>query len=219
MDRERVALKVITTLRRMYYGGARPGRDPETDDDAVEGPFKVLIATLLSHRTRDESTHMACKNLFARYDTPQALASAPIRRIESLIKPVGFYHVKARRIRDVSRLLVDKFGGEVPEDMDLLLSIPGVGRKTANCVLVYGFGSDAIPVDTHVHRISNRLGLVKTKDPEETEKVLTRIFKKKDWRDVNRLFVVFGQRLCKPIGPRCTECPFTFCPSRKSQED
>jgi endonuclease-3 len=214
LDRERVASKVITTLRKMYYTGARPGRDPETDDDAVEGPFKVLIATLLSHRTRDESTHRACKALFVKYDTPRALASAPIGRVEALIRPVGFYHVKARRIKQVSKLIMERFEGEVPDDIGMLLSIPGVGRKTANCVLVYGFGRDAIPVDTHVHRISNRLGLVRTKDPEGTEKELSKIFKKKDWQDVNRLFVVFGQRLCKPIGPRCPGCPFTFCPSR-----
>lgn len=206
---------VVRTLRRMYRSGARPGRDPRTNLDAVEGPFRVMIATLLSHRTRDEATHAACMSLFARHPTPASLASAPLSEIETLIRPVGFYRVKARRIRDVARTLIERHGGRVPEEFSELMALPGVGRKTANCVLVYGFGRDAIPVDTHVHRISNRLGIVRTTTPEETEGALTSLVPQDLWQDVNELMVVFGQRVCRPIGPRCRECPFTWCPSRR----
>jgi endonuclease-3 len=199
----------------MFDKGARPGRDPETGEDAAEGPFSVLIATVLSHRTRDENTHRASKALLSKYSDPAELAAAPLSRIERLIKPVGFYTIKAGRVKEIARIILEEFDGEVPDDIDRLMSLPGVGRKTANCVLVFGFGRDAIPVDTHVHRISNRLGLVRTRSPEETEEGLKKVFRKKDWQDVNWLFVVFGQKICRPIGPRCGSCPFTFCPSRR----
>src|SRR2546422_10445694 len=124
----------------------------------------------------------------------------------TLFRSVGFYKTKARRIKEISRILLDKHGGKVPEKMEELLDLPAVGRKTANCVLVYGFGKPAIPVDTHVHRISNRLGLVHTKTPEETEIELTRITDRRDWLDLNEVFVKFGQTICKPIGPKCSTC-------------
>jgi endonuclease-3 len=221
LDKRKIAEDVIRTLKRVYPSGAKPGKNPHRDDGSTEkditllDPFQVLIATILSQRTRDENTHLACKALFARYPTPGSLAAARIEEIESLIKPVGFYHIKARRINEVSRLIVERFNGHVPEDMDTLLTLPGVGRKTANCVLAYGFNRDAIPVDTHVHRISNRLGLVTTDDPEETEVELSRIVRRKDWKDINTLFVRFGQTVCRPVSPRCRECPFTFCRSRR----
>lgn len=131
-------------------------------------PFKVLIGTILSQRTKDENTSRACENLFSVYRTPKDLANGDVKRIEKLIKPSGFYKVKAKRIKGVSKIILEKYNSTVPNDMKKLLSLPGVGRKTANCVLVYGFGKYAIPVDVHVHRVSNRLGLVKTKSPEET---------------------------------------------------
>ncbi len=135
------------------------------------------------------------------------IANANVRKIESLIRPAGFYRVKAKRLKEVSRLLLERFDGDVPHDFDSLFSLPSVGRKTANCVLVYGFGSKAIPVDTHVHRISNRLGLVSTTSPEETEHVLTSFVPEGYWLDINELLVRFGQDTCRPIGPRCSECP------------
>jgi len=175
--------------------------------DAEDGdPFKVLIGTILSQRTRDEMTSVASERLFRRFKTPQQLAKAKPAEVRKLIKSVGFYNVKTRNVINVSRILVERFGGEVPSKMDELLSLPAVGRKTANCVLVYGFDEPAIPVDTHVHRISNRLGLVRTKTPEETERELVKRVPRRYWLMVNDLFVRFGQTTCKPIGPKCSEC-------------
>ena len=169
-------------------------------------PFRSLISTILSQRTRDENTERASGNLFSVYKRPRDIANAPVKSIERLIKPAGFYRVKAKRIKEVSRLIAEKYNGKVPDTIDELLKLPGVGRKTANCVLVYGFNKKAIPVDIHVHRISNRLGLVKTKRPEETERELMRKVPKKYWLVLNELFVRFGQNICRPINPRCGEC-------------
>jgi len=171
-----------------------------------QDPFKVLMATILSHRTRDEKTETAAERLFASYETPEALARADLERVRELIRPVGFYRVKAQKIKDVAQLLLDKYHGRVPDTIEGLMELPGVGRKTANCVLVYGFGKPAIPVDTHVHRIANRLGIVRTKTPEETEDALTKAVDPEYWLMINELFVKFGQTVCKPVGPRCEIC-------------
>jgi len=169
-------------------------------------PFKILIGTVLSARTRDENTTKAVKALFKVYDTPQKLAKARVKDVERMIKSVGFYHVKSRRIIEVAKIIISNYHGEVPEDIDRLVEIPGVGRKTANCVLVYAFEKPAIPVDTHVHRISNRLGLVNTKTPEETEMELRKKIPKKYWLPINNTFVMYGQNICKPISPMCNVC-------------
>jgi len=169
-------------------------------------PFRILIGTILSHRTRDENTTKAVENLFSRYKTPAQLANANPSVVRRLIKPAGFYNMKTKNIIRASRQLVDDFGGEVPSSMEGLLTLQSVGRKTANCVLVYAFNKPAIPVDTHVHRISNRLGLVKTRTPEQTEEALRRSVPKRYWLELNDLFVRFGQTTCKPIGPHCWEC-------------
>src|SRR2546425_4000714 len=176
-----------------------------TDGD----PFRVLISTVLSHRTKDPVTALASSRLFARFPNVKSLAAANTRTVARLIKPVGFYNTKARTVKKISKILLAKYGGIVPEDMDKLLELPSVGRKTANCVFVYGFKTPAIPVDTHVHRIFNRIGVVKTKTPEETEEELTKIVDRKDWLPLNEVFVKFGQLICKPIGPRCPVCPLT----------
>lgn len=179
-------------------------------------PFKVLIATILSQRTRDENTEKASRALFREYSTARKLARAPLKSIEKLVKPSGFYRVKAKRVREVARMLVENYGGKVPADITELLSLPGVGRKTANCVLVYGFGKKAIPVDTHVHRISNRLGLVETRTPGETEKALEELVPRRHWMNINHFFVRFGQNICRPIKPRCIECSIdSVCLSRR----
>ncbi len=172
-------------------------------------PFRILIGTVLSHRTRDESTRRATESLFSVYDTPEKLASANPRTVRKLIRSVGFYNVKARNVIRVAKQIVEEFGGRVPDDIDDLLTLHAVGRKTANCVLVYGFNKPAIPVDTHVHRIANRLGLVQTKTPEETEAELTKSIPKRYWLELNELFVRFGQTTCKPVGPRCDICTIT----------
>jgi endonuclease-3 len=169
-------------------------------------PFRILIATILSARTKDENTTKAADKLFKLYGTPQKLAKAKVKDVEKVIKSVGFYHVKSKRIIEVANLILSKYNGKVPADIDKLVDLPGVGRKTANCVLVYAFEKPAIPVDTHVHRISNRLGLVDTKTPEETEMALREKIPKKYWLDINNTFVMYGQNICKPISPMCDVC-------------
>ncbi|MFH1505854.1 MAG: endonuclease III [archaeon] len=176
-------------------------------------PFYILISTILSQRNRDESTIKVAKQLFSVYKTPKALANAPIRSIEKLIKQSGFYHTKAKRIKEVSKILLDKYTGNVPKDYEELVALPGVGPKTAGCVLVYAYGKPAIPVDTHVHRISNRLGWAKTKTPEKTQIALEKIVPKDLWMDVNEVLVIHGQTICKPITPLCDECGVRkYCP-------
>ncbi|MGH9991554.1 MAG: endonuclease III domain-containing protein [Nitrososphaera sp.] len=169
-------------------------------------PFKILIGTILSARTRDENTTRIVNRLFARFRTPKDLAFADIEEIKAIIHSIGFYNVKARRLVQVSQMLVNKYGGKVPSDIESLLELPGVGRKTANCVLVYAFNKPAIPVDVHVHRISNRLGLVRTKSPEETESELTQIVDRRLWTKVNDTFVMYGQNICLPRRPNCKVC-------------
>lgn len=178
----------------------------ELQEEEHGDPLQILIGTILSARTRDENTTEAVSNLFAAYKNAQQLASADTRKIEKLIKPAGFYHVKAKRIKEVARMLVKEYGGKVPDNIDELLKLPGVGRKTANCVLVYAFNKPAVPVDTHVHRIANRLGLVETKTPEQTEMELVSKIDKRYWTRINDTFVMFGQNVCKPISPMCSSC-------------
>jgi endonuclease-3 len=182
-------------------------RFPEEVFSEPGDPFRVLIFTIISQRTRDEQTEIASRRLLSVYPTAKDLAKAPVNKIEKLIKIAGFYRNKARKIKEVCNILQNEYDGEVPEDFETLMSFPSVGRKTANCVLVFGFGKPAIPVDTHVHRISNRLGLVKTQKPEQTEYVLKEILPKKYWLDINHMFVTFGKTICRPIGPKCYECP------------
>lgn len=183
----------MTALRQLH--------DVEKGD-----PFAILIGTILSARTKDENTARVVRELFERYKTVDELAAAKARDVEKVIKSIGFYHVKSKRIIDVARIIKSRYGGTVPEDIDQLMSLPGVGRKTANCVLVYAFEKPAIPVDTHVHRISNRLGLVETKTPEETEIALVKKIPKKYWLEINDTFVMYGQNICKPVSPMCGVC-------------
>ena len=171
-----------------------------------EDPFRVLISTVLSQRTKDQNTEKASDMLFKAYGSPAAIAGAPVEEVERLIRPSGFYKVKARRIKAISRQLLDDFGGKVPRKREDLLRLKGVGPKTAGCVQVYGFGDHALPVDTHVHRISNRLGLVHTRSPEETEPALKKAVPKRHWREMNLLMVRFGQKVCLPRKPRCHSC-------------
>lgn len=171
-----------------------------------QDPFKILIGTILSARTRDEITTRVVHNLFKKFKNANALAEADLEDIKSIIRSIGFYNVKAERIKKVSQLIVKCFNGKVPNDIKDLTELPGVGRKTANCVLVYGFNKAAIPVDVHVHRICNRLGLVDTLNPEDTEMELRRILSKKYWLKVNNTLVMYGQNICLPIRPNCNLC-------------
>ena len=179
----------------------------QTQEDG--DPFKILIGTILSARTRDETTTNVIKMLFSRFKNPEELSRANLNELKQLIQKIGFYNVKAIRIKEVSKILVDRYNSKVPSNIDDLLKLPGVGRKTANCVLVYGFRKPAIPVDVHVHRISNRIGIVNTKKPEETEIVLQKSIDRKYWTAVNETFVVFGQNICLPIKPKCNLCRLT----------
>ena len=187
----------------------------EIPDRAVvwdKSPFRVLIATVLSQRTRDANTKKAAEKLFAKYSTPEQIANAKQGELEKLIRASGFYKVKAQRIKQISRQLLERFGGKVPQTKEELMHLGGVGAKTANCVLVYAFGVPALPVDTHVHRISNRIGFVSTKTPEQTEAALEKTIPKKYWLDLNLLMVRYGQQICLPRNPKCEICKISkYC--------
>ena len=185
-----------------------------------QDPFKILISTILSARTRDSNTRIATERLFSKYNTPKLIANADIEKLQDLIRASGFYNVKAARIKDVSKILIEDHNGIVPDNFEELINLPGVGAKTANCVLVYAFKIPAIPVDTHVHRIPNRLGWIKTKTPEKTEDALKSIIPKSLWLKLNRLFVRFGQEICLPIRPKCDTCPLREnCPKDFTMEE
>jgi endonuclease-3 len=172
-------------------------------------PFKILIGTILSARTRDEITTKVIKSLFSEFKNPNELSKANLKDLKKVIQKIGFYNVKAARIKEVSQKLIENYNGKVPSKLDDLLTLPGVGRKTANCVLVYGFKKPAIPVDIHVHRISNRIGIVNTKKPEETEMVLQKSVERKHWTRINKTFVTYGQNICLPKNPNCKICHLT----------
>ncbi len=176
-------------------------------------PFLVLISTMLSLRTKDATTREASERLFDRAADPQAMLQLSESAISKLIYPVGFYKTKARSVRRVCSILIDSYGGGVPTEMDALLSLPGVGRKTANLVLTHGHGLPGICVDTHVHRISNRWAYVKTGSPDKTELALRKKLPARYWREYNDLLVMFGQNMCLPVSPHCSKCPLRmFCP-------
>ncbi len=172
-------------------------------------PFKILIGTILSARTRDEITTRVIKSLFSEFKNPYELSKANLKDLKKVIQKIGFYNVKAARIKEVSEILIKKYNGKVPSNLSDLIALPGVGRKTANCVLVYGFNKPAIPVDIHVHRISNRIGFVNTKKPEETEMILQKSVDRKYWIRINETFVTYGQNICLPINPKCNVCHLT----------
>ena len=174
---------------------------------AQASPFRVLAACLLSLRTQDSTTGPAAERLFRLADEPAALLRVPRARIERAIYPVGFYRTKARALHALSRMLLDRYEGQVPDDIDRLLALPGVGRKTANLVVTVGHGKPGICVDIHVHRITNRLGFVRTKNPEQTEWALRAKLPRRHWIGLNDLLVAFGQNVCRPLSPHCSTCP------------
>ncbi len=176
-------------------------------------PFKTLISCILSLRTKDQTTAAASERLFARASTPAAILEIPPRALERLIYPVGFYRTKASVIRQISRDLIDKYGGRVPDEIDALLTLKGVGRKTANLVVTEAYRKPGICVDTHVHRISNRWGLVATRSPDKTEAALREVLPRRYWLEYNGLLVALGQTFCHPTSPRCSQCPIArYCP-------
>lgn len=169
-------------------------------------PFKILISTVISARTKDHVTAEASRRLYAAADTPRKMLRLGVPELAKRIYPAGFYRTKARNIKGICTILLKKHNGKVPKDIDSLLALPGVGRKTANLVLGLGYGTAAICVDTHVHRISNRLGYVSTKTPRETEAVLMEKLPRRYWIVYNDLLVAYGQNVCRPVRPKCGEC-------------
>jgi len=183
-------------------------------------PYRVLVATILSQRTRDEVTERVAERFLKRWGDVESLAAADIRQVRNAIKEVGLAPAKARYLVEAAKKIVRHFSGRVPQTEQQLLTLPGVGQKTAGCVLVYAFGRSAIPVDTHVHRISNLLGLVSTKTPEQTKKELQKLLPKDLWLPLNRIFVLFGREVCQPNRPKCHTCPLSdICPSARKGED
>ena len=181
--------------------------------ETYQSPFRVLISCILSLRTQDATTAKASHRLFAVADSPQAMVELTAKKIEKLIYPVGFYKTKARQIREMCQTIIDRYDGKVPDEIDELLEFKGVGRKTANLVVTLGYHKPGICVDTHVHRISNRWGYIKTATPEKTEFALRAKLPKQYWIEYNNLLVNFGQHLCRPISPMCSNCPVKkYCP-------
>lgn len=201
--------KIITILKRENKGFIEP---IVTTVSKAKSPFKVLISCILSLRTKDKVTAEASKRLFKLADGPQEMLNISTKSIEKAIYPVGFYKTKSKRIKEICKILIDNYGGIVPDEIDELLKLKGVGRKTANLVVTLGYGKHGICVDTHVHRISNRLGLVKTKTPKQTEFSLRRKLPRKHWIIYNDLLVTHGQNICTPISPWCSKCKiFEYC--------
>ena len=209
-DRERIR-KIVEILREAKKEWAVPVVTlmGQTGFD----PFKILVATVLSLRTKDEVTAEAARRLFQVVNGPEDLLKLSEEEIANLIYPVGFYRRKAKNLKEIAQILLENYGGKVPDSLEELLKLPGVGRKTANLVITQGFKKPGICVDTHVHRIMNRLGFVKTKTPEETEFALREKLPKEYWIEINDLLVALGQHVCHPISPRCSQCPIEpYCP-------
>ncbi len=196
--------KVVPVIRKVVRGF----RDPSVTQIAKRSrsPFRVLVSTVISARTKDEVTGAASERLYALASTPEEMSRLRITSIEKAIYPAGFYKTKARTIKKLCRILVDEYGSMVPDEIDELVRLPGVGRKTANLVLTLGFRKPGICVDTHVHRVCNRLGAVKTKNPTETEFALREVLPKRNWIEINDLLVMYGQAVCNPVSPWCSRC-------------
>ncbi|AEC03022.1 DNA-(apurinic or apyrimidinic site) lyase [Parasphaerochaeta coccoides DSM 17374] len=205
----------ITGSGETLHGCGTQSLLPSVSQIAEEdsSPFRVLIATLISLRTKDAVTYAASRRLFSVANTPRAMLALSQEQIETAIAPAGFFRTKARNILEISKKLVEEHGGLVPPDKEALVSLPGVGTKTANLTLNLGFGIDAICVDCHVHTIANRTGWVSTKNPEQTEKELEKILPRRFWIPLNELLVSYGQKICTSVSPRCSICPIaSTCP-------
>jgi endonuclease III len=203
----------MRSLARAITGMELPAIEKISESQA-EDPFQILIATLLSARTQDATTHAASTRLFRRARTPRTMARLPVAEIETLIYPVSFYRNKARHVKACCEMLQSRFGGRVPGTLQELVTLPGVGRKTANLVMILAFKSgENICVDTHVHRISNRMGWVRTAQPEDTEQALYKATDRRWWPLINLYLVTWGQNVCRPVYPRCGDCAIAkLCP-------
>ena len=202
--------KIMEILSKVYFSNEKTtlNRMRKKPD-----PFEILISCLLSLRTQDKNTEKASRMLYEVANTPQEIVALPVEKLEKLIFSSGHYKKKARVLQSVSNDLIQRFNFKVPNNKEDLLSIKGVGPKTANIVLAFAYGKNVLPIDTHCHRIPNRLGWVKTKTPEQTEKELEKVLPLKYWQEFNAIFVQFGQTLCQPISPKCSQCPINkYCP-------
>ena len=208
-----IAAAIMQKLGRAVRGMDEPAVE-KISQSSREDPFQVLVSTMLSAQTRDPVTHAASTRLFRVARTPRAMAALPVAKIQELIYPVSFYRTKARHVKDACVQILQRYGGRVPASMEELLTLPGVGRKTANLVLILSHASRSnICVDTHVHRISNRLGIARTKTPEQTEQALYRVVPRRFWPRVNLYLVTWGQNVCRPVYPRCPACVLSpLCP-------
>jgi len=195
--------RVIAILKKVADKYAEPLAERERKHGDA---FRVLVGVLLSSRTKDDTTGPAVDRLFAKGSTPEELVQLSENKIEKEIFPVGFYHTKAKHVKRTARMLVDEFGSKVPQTMEELLRLPGIGRKSANLILGVAFGKPTICVDTHVHRITNRWGYVQTKNPLQTEMALRKKLPERYWIEINRLLVIYGQNICTPISPYCSGC-------------
>jgi endonuclease-3 len=202
-------IKIWPDLRQQVKSLELPWLDAMASRD--RDPFRVLISCILSLRTQDKVTGEASVRLFGISPTPEKLAALPIKTIEKVIYPVGFFRVKARRIKKISRDIDGKYQGRVPDTIEELLTFEGVGRKTANLVITLGYNKEGICVDTHVHRITNRWGLIRTKTPEQTEFALREILPVRYWKQLNSILVGFGQGICRPLSPICSRCNIRSC--------
>lgn len=204
---------IMKILRKHYDNHPQPLISRNKWNIIPKTPYTVLISCLLSLRTKDDVTEEASIRLLKKHHTPKQIITLSENQIQQLIYPVGFYKVKAKRIKEISKTLLEKYNGTVPKKMNELLNIKGIGRKTANIVMVYGHHHENhLPIDTHCHRIPNRLGWISTKTPEETETELKKLLPKHYWKEFNHLFVTFGQTICTPISPHCSTCPINkYC--------
>ena len=205
--------EIVTVIKKVEKGTRRFMLPITTKIGKTESPFKVLISTVLSPQTKDTTTGPAFARLMKLANNPRKLLKTDTKEIEKAIYPVSFYKTKAKRVKEICKILLEEYKGKVPSSMEALLELPGVGRKIAGLVMIYGFGkTESIPTDTHCHRIPNRLGWVNTKQPEKTEQELMKIIPRRYWKSFNNTFVKFGQNICVPISPHCWECPVSeYC--------
>ena len=200
--------KILKQLKQELDKQPRPTISDVEWEEIIHTPFTVLISCILSLRTKDEVTEKAATRLLKKHNTPEKILQLSEKQIQKLIYPAGFYKTKAKQIKEISKTLINEYHSKVPEKFDELLKLKGVGRKTANIVMTYGHKKQGyLAIDTHCHRIPNRIGWIKTKTPDETEKQLKKILPKKYWMEFNHLFVNFGQTICVPVSPFCSRCP------------
>ncbi|MEK6826190.1 MAG: endonuclease III [Nanoarchaeota archaeon] len=205
MNKQQRALKILKILKNEYHKYQTPVST--YFQEKTNNTFKVLIATILSPRAKDTQTEKVANSLFKIADTPEKIIKLDTKKLQEIIYSIGFYKTKAKRVKQASQFLLDNHNGKIPQTLEELIKIPGVGRKVANIILSECFNQDVIPIDTHMHKIPNRMGLIKTKKPLETEQALMKIYPRQEWKTLNKYFVVHGQNTCLPVSPKCSICP------------